>query len=78
MRTFKLYLEDCQTLEHIASHALISHRLDIGVIDDILFGTEEQEEIIQKRPDLIGQIRNLDPKLKSKYKDILALSKIDI
>ena len=38
----------------------------------------QQEYIIQKRPDLIGQIQNLDPALKAKYQHETELGGIDL
>jgi hypothetical protein len=50
----------------------------VEVLNYIGMDKKTQELLIQKRPDLISQIKNLHPKLAKKYKDEINLSGIDI
>jgi hypothetical protein len=57
------------------------HKIDQELIDGLNFlgmEPEVQEALIKKRPDLIGEIEDLDPELERKYRHEHELGKVDL
>ena len=50
----------------------------VEVLNHLRMGKEIQNYVCYHRPDLIGKIRHLDPKLKAKYSHELELSGVDL